>query len=128
MPKLSDSRGRNKGGAWQAMGLVAAIIIVLFGGYELIERTWLSSAELRKIHLLHIIRGIVSTLLGGSAVAWYLTRSGTMPVLERMEPLRETEIADRKTSWLIRMRWLAVVGVTTAVASSRNTTFTDPSG
>ncbi len=57
--------------------LLAALIgltAVIFVGYEIIERTWLSDIDEDLRHALHIFRGIGSTLLGASLAFWFFRR------------------------------------------------------
>ena len=49
---------------------------VIFISYEIIERTWLTNADPRLIHILHIIRGIGTCIIVSLLAVWYVLRAG----------------------------------------------------
>jgi signal transduction histidine kinase len=112
--------------------LVVGVWAVIFGAYEIIERTLLENPAPDLLHLLHIARGTLTSFLVAAVVAWYIIRKG------RVESLREEikspspdlqslisnaiEVElEKRLGWLIRLRWVAIgcvfvtIGVTSAI-------------
>ncbi len=55
--------------------LVSGTIVLIFGTFEIVERTWLATAEMQLIHMLHILRGVGSTLIVAALISWSLLKS-----------------------------------------------------
>lgn len=106
-------------GLWRVAAFVTALILVWFGAFELLERAWIGPGERELMKVLHLARGIGSSLLA-LAVTLYLARSGAMALPERSDSSRPVERAASKAAWLIQLRWLAAVAVVAAVAFSRS--------
>jgi len=108
--------------------LAIGVWAVIFGIYEIIERTFLRDASPGLLHILHIIRGTGTSFLVSAIVAWYIIKRESnyvevkSPILDS-EPLLlnaiETEL-ERRLSWLIHLRWLAIgcVLVTIVITST----------
>jgi len=96
-------------------GLV--ITLGLFGAYEIVERLWLTGVEMHTLHLLHMLRGIFSSLIIAAVVGWMIIRTSpgflpATPVDEacaRQPRLTEAERTKDYARWFIAMRWLAVL-------------------
>jgi signal transduction histidine kinase len=95
-----------------ALGITAG----LFAVYEVIERLWLSEVEMHILHLIHMVRGVASTLLVAGVVGWMIIQSSP-GFLDRAAlgewPQRfratEEERAKNYAQWFIAMRWVAVL-------------------
>lgn len=116
--------------AWATLALrVCVVIAVVFGGYELLERLWLLEyAAPGVLHWLHLARGTLSTMLVAWLVAAHLLRRSESPyAADRVDPSNpgsasevEADAQRRRVSWIIRLRWLAVVAVAaTSVLATR---------
>ncbi len=98
---------------WIVLGTIGLIFI----SYEIIERTWLTGADPRLIHRLHIIRGIGACLIVSLLAVWYVLKS--RPTIFPLPPSRSRELLADEFSrearirhfcrWFIRMRWIACV-------------------
>lgn len=99
--------------------LWAGTILVLFGGYELVERIWLKQADMRLLHALHILRGIVASTLTALFAGFYAAKRIPAAALFwgvlSADPLSEKEAARRHAAWFIQMRWIAVLAAAVAV-------------
>lgn len=104
---------------WKTAVAVSGIIVLWFGAYEVVERLWLTSADVQLLKALHIVRGLGSTVLGVAATL-YLVRRGPPALPERSDSVRAPELAGRKASWLIKLRWLAGMGVVVALTGARS--------
>ncbi|MBI2877645.1 MAG: PAS domain-containing protein [Candidatus Tectomicrobia bacterium] len=97
---------------------------VIFGAYELMERGLLQGADLRTLHLLHILRGTLTSFVLAALVAWYIIRRGIFEeepgAAEYFKTLALGEEAhnelEKRLLWLIRLRWVAIVGVLLTMA------------
>jgi signal transduction histidine kinase len=96
---------------------VLALLAVLFGGYELLERWWLPDADPQLLANLHRIRGLAAALGTGALVSWMILREG-QPLVSARPPQDLPERQERTTAyqrrlhharWFIRMRWIAIV-------------------
>lgn len=123
-PKGTQSRlpGSN---LTRAVTLGALTIILCYSAGELIEQTALAHKSMATIHLEHVVRGIVSSMLTALVVGWSLLRgsppllapapvASAAPVAERSEA-REVARVAHYARWLIQMRWLVVVVATALV-------------
>ena len=101
------------------VGLIWMLLIILgvFCGYEFIERHWLHDANPNVIYILHILRGVGTSVLVGVWAVWYTLRS-KLPVFPEeqknegwalnSDPSSESRII-HFSEWFIRMRWLACI-------------------
>ncbi len=94
--------------------IVAGVILVIFGGYEVVERLWFQDLEMSLIHTLHVIRGIGTGVVVSAVVGWYLLRYSPLdraPETERYDS-EETDSSlaakdiPRLNRWFIHVRWL----------------------
>jgi signal transduction histidine kinase len=112
--------------------LAVGVWAIIFGTYEIIERTILKNASPNLLHVLHITRGTVTSFLIATIVAWYIIKRGGIeslqekqksPVSVDSQPLLlnliEIEL-EKRLGWLIRLRWVAIgsVLVTIGITSS----------
>ncbi|OHB76956.1 MAG: hypothetical protein A2Z34_06835 [Planctomycetes bacterium RBG_16_59_8] len=111
-----EQRGRNP---WGIVWVVcAAVIAVIFGGYELIERTILRGTDPNVLHYLHILRGVTCTIVVACVVTWRLLKLH-LPRFHMILPLPSLSPAMVKSErfmpnieavqWLIVLRWIAFV-------------------
>ncbi len=102
---------------WAASLIALGVIASIFLTYEIVERVWLKEVGMSILHLLHIIRGIGTSIVIGFLVGWYILRKGgSIFPLTQIEPieLREEEHISRErvvhfNMWFIKMRWLACI-------------------
>lgn len=96
------------------VALTAAAI--LFGGFELLERSWLSDVDAHTLGWLHRIRGAAAALAAASVAGWFMLRSGTslrVPGPLPGAPADDSRMDPRRNRlhcahWFILMRWIAV--------------------
>ncbi len=98
--------------------LVLTLIVVafVFSVYEVLERTWLSDMSLELLYVLHLLRGIGTSVAVGLIIGWYIITaspsmfpSGAMDDSDvytgkRMDEARLVHFS----RWFVLMRWLAV--------------------
>ncbi len=102
---------------WMAVALVAWALV--FGIYEILERSVLANASPNLLYILHIVRGTGTSFLLAGIVAWYiLHRRNTGEVSgQPSDGLRsifaEAEAKDLSIQavWIIKLRWIAILGV-----------------
>ncbi|MBI4564371.1 MAG: PAS domain-containing protein [Planctomycetes bacterium] len=96
--------------------LAAGSVVAIFGAYEVIERLWLTHVDMETLHLLHMARGVLSTLVAAAAVYWLLSRTPFL-LLAKPFPIAgasqsSAHSADEEPTsfsrWFIQMRWVAV--------------------
>ena len=97
--------------------LVLGTIAVVFALYEIVERVWLTEANLDLLHTLHILRGVGTSVLVAALASWYLIRSA--PTLFPRERGMVSEVVETHAwreerlihyaRWFIQMRWIAAV-------------------
>ena len=59
----------------RVFGLCFLAVAVLFMSYEIVERTWLGEIDPKKIHFLHILRGLAASAIAGAVAALVLLRT-----------------------------------------------------
>jgi signal transduction histidine kinase len=94
--------------------LLIGLLVLIFGVYEVFERIVLAPrVSMEALHFLHILRGVVSSLLLAGVVAWYLQRRSVPvfpPDLTPEAPVGLSDIEDRARQharWFVHARWLA---------------------
>lgn len=90
-PVQTPSAGRLRLG-WRLFGVGLMLLLLVFGGYELLERWLLHDADLGVLHTLHIVRGVgaASLLAAWSVYATVTARRHSERELERrIQVLRE---------------------------------------
>lgn len=93
------------------------ITLLLFAAYEVVERIWLTGVEMQTLHLLHMMRGVLSSLIVAGFVGWMLVRTsqGFLPETSGDEAwaqqprLTQAERTRIYARWFITMRWIAVL-------------------
>jgi signal transduction histidine kinase len=104
------------------LGAFAAVLL-LFVGYELVERLWLADADARLLHALQRLRGAMAALIAAGVATWLILREGPPVLAAGMLP---GDVADAHAQdpsrkqihyarWFILMRWVAVVVAAVAV-------------
>lgn len=96
------------------------LVVVIFAGYELAERLWLSELDPEWTHRLHLARGLISSLLATLLVGWLMYRASASlraTTLSTSEWIRGKRpgMEDRGVYyalWLIQLRWIAVIVAT----------------
>ncbi len=111
--------------------IACLVVALVFGGYELLERTLLlDRLDLQTRHLLHILRGVTAVAIMTAIAASQLFWRGAQ---QAGDPAMDVKLIDRGERrhayllWFIRMRWLAaactlaliVVLTTTGVLEAR---------
>lgn len=103
--------------SWGLFLLCFGVIAAIFGSYELAERKWLiDSVDAGTIHILHMVRGIGTSLLIAIIVAVYFLKKA-VPILPdaKLQPAAlpseiptQNERMIQHAAWFIQMRWIAV--------------------
>lgn len=111
---------------WGWIPLALGAWAVIFGTYELLERSLLQGASPHTFHILHILRGTLTSFVLAALVAWYIIRKGVSeegqggagPLTSRAFAFGEESRSEleRRLLWLIRLRWVAIVGVLLSLA------------
>jgi signal transduction histidine kinase len=106
--------------------LALAPVLGLFLVYEVVERLWLSDADLEFLHLLHRIRGVAAVLLAAGVASWLILRQA--PPLLAAALLANERSSDSRIQadpkalhharWFILMRWIAVVAAAVLVLAA----------
>ena len=105
---------------WQLPAIIATVILVIFGGYELLERFGLPGAEMETLHRLHILRGISATLVGTFAAAWWLNRRTQRLFSQDIGVLVGSEGIGEQIAWFLSMRWIVAAVTTAAIFVSQH--------
>lgn len=110
---------------WPIVGAVCFVILgLIFGLYEIIERTWLQGVDASVIHFLHILRGVGSAALVGIVITLYLWEERIPRLSDSLRdasagPTGESFFSMRQgAEWFIGLRWIAFVIVTILVVVS----------
>lgn len=108
-----DGRRRPKG-LGELVALVAATVVAILVAYELVERFLLPAAvPMSTVHLLHLLRGIATSVAAAAVVAWYLLRRDDTAFERRTEADGVAGLLDREERsrqyalWFVQMRWIA---------------------
>lgn len=117
---MPSGKAAARGGVLPVASVVVLFVGLWFGAYELVERFWLQDADPKLIHGLHILRGVGSSLLAAAAVAWSMVRHSRVELPARPDRVNDGERVLEQTYWLIQLRWLAIIGVMAAIASSHS--------
>ncbi|MBI3098600.1 MAG: PAS domain-containing protein [Planctomycetes bacterium] len=112
---IANGPGRRFG--W--VPLVLGAWLLIFGGYEVAERTLLRGASPDLLHLLHIVRGTGTSFILAGLVAWYLIRRSPEEVdpsavhagLRTIVAESDARYLGLQAAWIIRLRWIAIAGV-----------------
>ncbi|KKK72346.1 hypothetical protein LCGC14_2904810, partial [marine sediment metagenome] len=114
----SDSSNHRKPRVpWMIFLIVLGVIALIFFTYEIVEKVWLKEVGMSALHLLHMVRGLGTSIVVGFLVGWYILRKGSSIFpLAQIEPieLREEEHISREqvihfNMWFVKMRWLACI-------------------
>lgn len=93
------------------------ITLCIVAACEIVERLWLTGVEMQTLHLLHTLRGILSSLIVAAFVGWMIIKSspGLLAATpadaewnQRPQPT-EKERLKLYLRWFIAMRWIAVL-------------------
>ncbi len=99
--------------------ICVGVVLFIFISYEILERLWLIHVfNIDILNLLHIVRGIGTSLIIGFVVAWYIIRmcSPTLPpdssrvTILLFSILNEEEQLKHHAIWFIKIRWYAIIG------------------
>lgn len=101
--------------------IIGTVIAILFGGYEILERTYVDPYFPEWKYYLHILRGVLTTLIASGLVGIYLASHPPFMDYETKEPSKLPETINRKQDrsppfhqqlvsrmnrWFVRMRWV----------------------
>ncbi len=112
-----SSQSREPRIPWAVCVVVIGVIAAIFIAYEIVERLWLTDADMSTLHLLHMIRGIGASVAVGLIVGGYFLRKGssifpsidvTHGQVQQREDGSQRQIIHFST-WFIQMRWLACI-------------------
>ncbi|MBI1745948.1 MAG: PAS domain-containing protein [Acidobacteria bacterium] len=113
--KGSDQESKPQAVGWLAL-LCGLGIIGIFGGYEVVERLWLRDANSDLLRVLHLVRGLGTSMLVGLVVGWFLLRWAprifpSQEIAPRLtSPASHIEATLRQNArWFITMRWAVVI-------------------
>ncbi|MBI4659257.1 MAG: PAS domain-containing protein [Verrucomicrobia bacterium] len=93
------------------------LIILIYGCFEIVERTWLTGLEMSARHMLHMVRGVFSSVVVAFFVGWMIVKNSpgfleAAPIdeewLQKPHPT-EKERVQIYARWFIAMRWIAVL-------------------
>lgn len=94
--------------------LLAFIVVILLYALSVIaEELWLQHISMNALHMVHLVRGVVASLIAAIMVGWLVVRA-SHPLLPKEEwatgnrPIREKWI-ENFNRWFIFMRWMAVI-------------------
>lgn len=73
-------------------GVCVVTVLALFGGYEVIERLWLTGIEPRTIHFLHLLRGLSAAAIAATVVMVLYMRAGSAPADRRRDQGRKPSL------------------------------------
>jgi signal transduction histidine kinase len=107
----------------RALGAAFAAVLLLYVGYELVERLWLVDADVRLLETLQRVRGAAAAVLAAGVASWLILREGPPVLAAGMLPgddasgraASEAQKQMHHARWFILMRWVAVVVATIAV-------------
>jgi signal transduction histidine kinase len=93
------------------------VIFLVFASYEFVEHTWLDGVAPQVLHRLHILRGVLSSLIVAGIVGWMIVRTSpallqTPAAIEewaRQSLPSEEERIRTYARWFIAMRWVAAL-------------------
>lgn len=100
---------------YRPLAIAILIIVAVFGIYEIVERNFLANADPVLLHWLHIARGAGTSILVALVLVVPLVRGMRVP-LSRSLPVHFNSAHEAKdlrgeTLWVIRLRWLASIGI-----------------
>ncbi len=106
---------KKRGTLWTVSLIALGAIAFVYCTFEIVERLWLTEIDMDIRHMLHVIRGIGSSIIVGFLVGWYILRKGgsIFPLLDaETSEQREAETVEERriihfNLWFIKIRWLA---------------------
>jgi signal transduction histidine kinase len=101
----------------------ATTLVLLFVGFEVVERVWLAEVNPELLRTLHRIRSAAAALLAAGVASWLILREGPPILAAGVLPgdvvngrsIDQVQKQIHYARWLILMRWVAVVVATIAV-------------
>ncbi|MBI4509554.1 MAG: PAS domain-containing protein [Deltaproteobacteria bacterium] len=109
----------------------AGVAIPLFLAFELVERAWLQGLPARNLWLAHVVRGLGVSLVVGFATAAYMFWRA-LPQLEKNldthARVGSSELRQGFVTWLVGLRWVAVLALIGVVAYATLVTGRVPPG
>jgi two-component system, NtrC family, sensor histidine kinase PilS len=97
--------------------LALGLTLLILGSCRIVELSWLGGLPMPVLHLLHMVEGILCSLVVAGAVSWMIIKSS--PAFLTQAPmdgaslslprLTAGERAKGYAQWFIAMRWLAVL-------------------
>lgn len=109
-----SERRRRPRGLGALVALVSATVVAILVAYELVERFLLpTGVSMSTVHLLHLLRGIATSVAAAAVVAWYLLRRDDAAFERRTEAEGGAGLLDREERgrqyalWFVQMRWIA---------------------
>lgn len=105
---------------WRLPVGASAVIILIFGGYEILERLWLQQADAGTLHRLHILRGIGTTIAASATIILLLRRRAQQLFARGIGSMLVLEGINDQVEWFINLRWLAASIATMAVFMSQH--------
>ena len=100
--------------------VVIVVWVIVFGTYEVIEKTLLKNASQSLLHILHIARGTCTSFLLAGIAAWYVIRKmgiepprgNTEEISFDYKPVQALQAElERRLGWLVCLRWVAICSV-----------------
>ncbi|MBI4375103.1 MAG: hypothetical protein HY549_01510 [Elusimicrobia bacterium] len=105
---------------WRLPLTVGAVIVLIFGGYEFIERAWLHQADPNTLHTLHIFRGIGATIIASTSVILLINRRFDRLMLRGIGAALASGGITDQVEWFINLRWIAASVAAVAVFASQH--------
>ncbi len=117
----AGQRDRDRAKRWLALILPVLIAIagtaMVFGLYDVIERTWLRQMDPHILSAIHLARGLVGSVVAAVIVGWLVMRASPSLLVRapsedewvRGARLDEADRIANYARWFILMRWVTVV-------------------
>lgn len=120
IPARQVSQGPSRASMVTPVLAAAGVVILIFLGYEGLERAWLSDYGPESTRWLHLARGLTSSLVAALLVGWLMHRASaslqattlsTSDWVKGARPVTE-ERSKYFIRWLIQLRWIGVLVAT----------------
>jgi signal transduction histidine kinase len=100
----------------RGVAVAFGVVVLIFLGFEVIERLWLQEVQRETLQMLYRLRGLTASLIAAALAGWLIVRSSP-PLLATALSTEAWTRGDRPTDderlanyahWFVLMRWVAV--------------------